>query len=229
MLCHLDRANHAAVLRAHALVGHVEDLGLLHEGGRICRLVVELLERAQGLGDSGLRILGILDRDCVLRLLLLAAVDGLGNGSIEVSHGLGKISDVLLLNNEMAPVIREQKKQPGDQDIIGQEDGNTIHEQEEMFTIEKKMSEVEAEGKTIVQLGIQDTESLKNEQLAANIDRDFSITFCRSHTSTSILQGTVIVTCKDNGVQLKARLAWFEDFHQISQEFTDQEVVSRGK
>jgi hypothetical protein len=109
-------------------------------------------------------------------LLQDPAPENAGMYKCVVSNKFGEINANLSLNIEIAPVIRErpiikkvEKKKSvvlqcavqGSQDIEVQwfKEGCAINEQEERFTIEKKRSEVR-EGETIVQLEIQDTDSM---------------------------------------------------------------------
>merc|ERR1719428_2195612 len=94
-LDHLNHANNATVLCPHALVGLVKDLRLLHKGCGLCSLGVKLLEHTEGLCNCSLCILGVLDCDGVLCLLLLAHAGGLGHSRIKLSNSLGELSNLL--------------------------------------------------------------------------------------------------------------------------------------
>merc|ERR1719451_194080 len=91
----LDHTNNATILRAHTLVGFIEDLRLLHEGSCLRSFCVKIFQHAESLGHSSLCILGILDCHCVLGLFLLADTGGRCHSSVKLSHGLGEISDLL--------------------------------------------------------------------------------------------------------------------------------------
>merc|ERR1719171_932700 len=94
----LEHTNHTSALRLHALVGAVEDLGLLQErSGRPC-LLVELLQDLQSLSDRVLGLLGIADR---LRVLCLFGLTELGrlldccvNRRNQLRDLLGKLRDL---------------------------------------------------------------------------------------------------------------------------------------
>ena len=55
---------------------------------------------------------------------------------------------------------------------------------------------------------------------------DFELFTCPPHSTTSLLDGTMNVTCGQNGVSLKARIALFKDFDAISEVLMDQGEVS---
>merc|ERR1719160_2051608 len=91
----LDHTNYTTILRLHALVGFIEDLGLLHEGCCLCGFCVKIFQHREGLRHGSLCILGILDCHSVLGFFLLTDTGGRCHGSIKLSHRLGKISDLL--------------------------------------------------------------------------------------------------------------------------------------
>merc|ERR1719235_1859441 len=94
-LDHLDHADNAAILAAHALVWLVEDLRLLHKRRCIGSLGVEVLEHAERLSNSSLCVLRVLDRDRVFCLLLLTDARRLRDSGVELGNGLGEFSDLL--------------------------------------------------------------------------------------------------------------------------------------
>merc|ERR1719428_867826 len=91
----LNHANHTTILRTHALVGLVKDLGLLHERRGLGSLSIELFEHTQRLGNCGLCILGILNGHGVLCLLFLTDTGGLCYCSIKFCNSFGELSDLL--------------------------------------------------------------------------------------------------------------------------------------
>merc|ERR1719506_2774383 len=99
-LDHLKHANNTAVLGLHARVGLIEDLRLLlalEKRRRLRRLLVELLQHRQRLGNRGLGLHGVLDSLLVRRLLLLA--DGR-----RLSHRLVDLRD---LGREVRDLLRQ--------------------------------------------------------------------------------------------------------------------------
>merc|ERR1719160_909109 len=90
-----DHTNYTTILRAHALVGFIKDLRLLHKGSCLGSFCVKVFQHAEGLGHGCLCILGVLDSDCVLGLLLLTNTGGFCYCSIELSHRLSKVCDFL--------------------------------------------------------------------------------------------------------------------------------------
>jgi hypothetical protein len=91
----------------------------------------------------------------------------------------------------------------------------------------KKANEANEEAHQIIDMW-RSRDVSEVEQLRAGISRDFQSIMCPPHSTTSLLDGTVLITCKDNGVQLKARIARFEDFNQIAQQLTAEVHVSKS-
>merc|ERR1719375_969066 len=90
----LDHTNDTSIFATHALVWLIKDLRLLHEGGGLSSLGIEILEHAERLGHCSLCILGILDGDGVLRFLLLSHTGRFCNCSIKFGNCLSKICDL---------------------------------------------------------------------------------------------------------------------------------------
>ena len=65
----------------------------------------------------------------------------------------------------------------------------------------------------------------REEQVFSGISRDFEEFTCPSHTSTSILGGTMVIKCQDTPMTVKARIARFEDFNDIAKKLSDNNQV----
>merc|ERR1719313_3281019 len=97
-LDHLEHANHAAVLGLHARVGLIEDLRLLlalEKRRRLRRLLVELLQHRQRLGNGGLGLHGVLDSLLVRRLLLLTDRRSLSHRLVDLRDLCREVGDLL--------------------------------------------------------------------------------------------------------------------------------------
>merc|ERR550514_2204078 len=75
------------------LYGSSKTSGCCTKGCGLCSFGIKLLKDAESLCNCCLGILGILDCDGVLCLLLLADTGGLGDCSIELSYCFGQIRD----------------------------------------------------------------------------------------------------------------------------------------
>ena len=58
--------------------------------------------------------------------------------------------------------------------------------------------------------------SLEEEQLISTTSRDFQIYVCLPYSETPILGRNMLIRCKDIGVTVKARVAHFDHFKDIS-------------
>merc|ERR1719313_1193231 len=78
----LNHTNNTSILRAHALVWLVENFWLLHEGCCLCSFSIKILKHTEGLSNSCLCILGILDGDSIFCFFLFTDTGGLCHCSI---------------------------------------------------------------------------------------------------------------------------------------------------
>ena len=90
---------------------------------------------------------------------------------------------------------------------------------------EEEVDQLELEVKK-EQNEVTSEEMAKKEQLIAGISRNFEEILCPKNTATVLLGGTVIITCKDNPLKVKARICRFEEFDQISKKLSDEGHVS---
>ena len=90
---------------------------------------------------------------------------------------------------------------------------------------EEEVDQLELEVK-IDEKKVTSEDMAKKEQLIAEISRNFEETLCPKNTATVLLGGTVVITCNDNPVKVKARICQFEEFNKISQKLSNEGHVS---
>ena len=95
---------------------------------------------------------------------------------------------------------------------------HSISKEEEVDQLESELEKDQSQG--------ANEEKAVKEQFIARISRNFEETLCLKNTTTALLGGTVIITCKGNPVKVKARICRFEEFNKISQKLSDEGHVS---